>query len=416
MGAAMLAAAQLRGPDVFAPYLWWDFTKRHGLPPGATYSRTGTKYLWNPNTALYEPYGANVHAPDYNPLTGACRGFLSELSRTNLCTYSSGYNASAWSSSTTSTSKNSLIRGSSAFVATPANGSQSIYRNVVTVPSNSPYTLSWILEVDPAAAVADWAFGSQYGSTVRTRVMLNTTTGVTTLAVGSPVHYSATKLRSVGPNGGAVYALVVCDNYSSGETVQIFAYPRFGGTPTSSFILHHCQVTAGEHAGSPIVTGSGTVALGGDAMYIPSLPTWFNQAQHTLFASVERSQKGAAAANVILSVNDGSNAHRSYFACAPASYGFTVIYSNAAIANIASASAAGGTYKIAGSAKLDEFRAAVNGAALTEDTVGSPMPPITRISIGCDGSNVRNADGWVQAVGIAPVTRTNAELQALTAP
>lgn len=412
MGASMLSAAQLRGPDVFAPYLWWDFTQRHDLPPDSTYTRASTKYQWNPNTGLYEPYASNTYAPDYNPLTGAQRGFRSETAATNLLLWSADFSNAAWAVTNASkaSASGSLISAGTAQTITQTGAGGYVAQTVGTY-SGSTETVSVLVEQGSGAVVTRILMRNTTDSTDVGYVDLTWSTGGV-VASGSGTAFAASR-RTSGPNGGTCYLVALTGfTATAGKTRQVRVIPD---TTASNAVVyaHHAQLVAGTRVSSPIVTGAASAARQADVMSILTLPAWFNQAQYTMFAEVELEQAHTVYGGA-LGINDGTPSNRNWFRISPtvASYLVNTGGVNQVATSVTTTSV--GIGKLAASCVANSFMYARNGVAATADTSGS-MPTVSRVGIGSEEAGTQQLDGWIRRIGIAPVTQTTAQLQALTA-
>ena len=116
----------------------------------------------------------------------------------------------------------------------------------------------------------------------------------------------------------------------------------------------------------------------------------------------------------IISVNDGGSADRHMlYAIGGGSFAVLVTDGGVTQGAITYAGNATGITRLASSLQANRLDLAVNGGAGTPDT-SATMPTVNAIHIGHYGGALQ-LGGWVRRIGIAPITRTTAELQALTA-
>lgn len=412
MTMPMLAgASRLRPPAEFNGYLWWDFTKRHSLPPGFTYTRGSEKRQLNPFTGKYEAYGANTYAPDYDPLTGLCRGFRSETAATNLLLWSADFSNVTWNLSGSSKAPaNSMISGGIAqkLVSTL---SYSAFEQTVGTYSGSPETTYAIVESGSGLTNVRLRAYNLTDAIAVCEMRMEFSTGAVTLAAGAGTGI-AFPLRAVGPNGGKVYLLAITYTGTSGKARRI-AVMNGGTVNVGDLYVHHAQLVSGTSVSSPIVTGAATAARQADVMSMLTLPAWFDQTKYVMFAEVELEQ-AVAADGRILTLSDGTSANRDMlYATGSAQFNRLVTVASVTNASTSAAGNATGITRMASSLTTNQARHAVKGTATIEDSSVS-MPAVSQVHVG-HFTSVLQLDGWIRRIGIAPRTMTTAELQALTA-
>lgn len=421
--AHIAVSSRLRPPAAFNGYLWWDFTKRHSVPPGFTYTRNSVKYVWNPTLNQYVPLAANVYAPDYDPLTNACRGYLSESSQTNQITYSSAYVSSVGAQAvygcTYAAGGNPIINGAGCclFTLTGTVGGEA--QQTFGTFGGGKETYYAIVEQGTCtqATIAIFNITAAANSCSAT---LTFSTGVVTVGgtSGSGRTGGAILLLNAGPNGGKVYLLWAQVTETAGNTRAARVGSYATNQQNSTLYYHHRQYTSDSIIGSPIVTTSATVARAADVMQTSSLPAWYDNSKVTMLAKFERTQDVYTQIGfpcVPLNVSDGTanNIAQIRHKSASANTALTVTAGGVNQCAIDRSFTTGvGTY--AGSATANLFDGSLGGSAGTQDTNGT-LFTASKIEIGCDQATGYWANGWIQQIGIAPITQTSAQLNALTA-
>lgn len=405
-----LISPGVSAPAVFGGYFWHDF--RTGLlPTGYTYACTSVVRRWSPTGGQYIEVPANTYVPDYDPLTGANLGYLSEATATNLCLYSSDISNAAWIvvAATKGASAGSLIAGGTAQSITTSS-TNALVRQTVGTFTGASETFYAIVEQGAGSLMTSVSARDQTAAINVGTASLTWSTGAVVASFGGTAY--AKKLLDAGPNGGLVYLIAVTFTGTLGNSRDVRVLPYTSGSGTTVYV-HHAQLVTGTRVTPPIVTAGSTVNRAATILSLATLPSWFDQSKYTMFAEVSVRQAFDADSR-ILALNDGGSSNRDMLYAIGSSYFSRLVTSGGATQAATNVLGnATGVTRVASSLAANQARHAVKGTAAAEDTVVT-MPTVSAVHIGHYGSALQ-PNAHILRVGIAPVTQTTAQLQALTA-
>jgi len=202
MAAATLKSLTTWALDSTDPHLklLYDFEKDKSLTaarvssPDVTHSNTTTvQTFFNSSGVLTTVSEANEPRFDYNPVTGASLGLLSEQAATNLALHSEDFSHSAWaeSSNDATVSTNTTVAPDGTTTAdtledSDASNGDQLQQNFTVVDDTTTHTCSFFIKKDAITSRFPAIRMRYTGGTGLTRVVkLNTSTGETN-ADGTP--------------------------------------------------------------------------------------------------------------------------------------------------------------------------------------------------------------------------------------
>lgn len=400
-------------PAIFRGALWHDF-RTGRLPDGYTYSCNSVVRRWSPQQGQYIEVAANVFVPDYRTSNGENLGFLSEPTATNLVLYSSENNA-AWvgTNASKAAGTSSLIAGKTCFSIAQTDAAGYVVQTIGTYAGSGTETATAIIEQGANAVASRVVMWNATDGAAVAIAEVNWSAETASLISGTGAVY--VEWHPTGPNGGKVCRLGIAGYTSpAGSKARELRILPDATASNAVIYMHHAQLEAGTtRVSTPIVTLGASVNRAATILSISPLPAWFDQAQYTMFSDVfVRQVQDAFQAHLVLS--DGTAAKLASLRFSGTGQAQVLVNDTTAQATISVGSGLSGHQTLAASVKANEFRFACNGTAGSEDTSGS-LPEVSKINVGSSGAGSLQPNVHIKRFGIAPVTQTSAQLQALTA-
>lgn len=359
---------------------------------------------------------------DYDPITLAPRGFLTEDQRTNLALYSEQFDNAAWTKNNATVAANSAVSPSGTSTAdlvvsavgtaiTGANSSavtfvagshtQSVYIKAAT---NIRYIqLLWT----SGGVSADYAnFDLQTGT-----VTAGTYASASMTNVGNG-WYRIAMTSTLGAATGGMWPIAVPAASSARATTYV-------GNGTDSFLIWGAQLEAGAFATSYIPTVASTVTRASDTanITVANFSSWYNQPTGTFVID----SSSVAASSLILrqafAVSDGTANNFARVYSYDSRWGGSVTTGGVQQADLFMAA---GTYvqnvpaKFALALQNNNFAGVLNGGAPVTDVSGT-MPVVDRMSLGRFDASGQMFVGHIRSIRYYPARLNNAQLQTLTA-
>ena len=409
----------------YSPSLNVDFTVGQMLPAFITFTRASGGGRTNPS-GNYEIVAADEPRFDYDPITLAARGFLTEEQRTNLLTYSEQFDNAAWS------------KGGCAASATATSPyGTATARSVVEDSATSAHSLTQVKSITAGQTVSHskWVKASSGSRFVRLqfssdagvngcRWLFNPDTGASALAAaafgtGTVV---STKIEP-WPNGwyritltGTVDPAATSVSFGTFLQDQAATYTAtYTGNGASGVNIFGAQAEPGAFSSSYIPTTIAAATRAKDLPVTSTLTPWYNQAEGTWVLKWMMGHDSTSAS--ILSVDDGigDNLIRYRYSAGGGSCGPTVIVGTVAQASFSSSAqaTAGVVYKSAFRYKANGFAVSFSGGPVSTDASGT-IPTVTKVNFMSNWANGEQPSAWLQAATYYPAALPDAALMALS--
>jgi hypothetical protein len=392
------------------------------IPAGMNFARNSIATRFN-RKGLLETVPANTLRVDYDPITGARKGWLIEEARTNIVLNSSQLDNTGWTLSRVTVVPNAAMApdGTMSLDKVIPNGISGLHGAVPTpffsgVADNIGFSAQAVL-----AAAGYTKVLAQYRNKAGLfgGALFNLATGVAEF-VGDV----AGSGRMVPlPTGG--YRCEVSWNSGTGSALSGFGIEyyifdpagaaTFVGDGTSGVFMGQVQLEMGAAPSSYIPTTSAAVTRAADVLTMP-VGDWFNQAEGSVYLEgiappassgvtyTMQFSDGTNFANDIILVRDQFNRML-----------FQVNAGSVSQVNIpAGTLTPGQKFRLAIRWKKNDFAASLNGAAVVTDTVGDlPSTPITTMKLGLGLAGLNEA---TSRLVIFPRGLSNADLVAISSP
>ncbi|KAA5605407.1 hypothetical protein F1188_10915 [Roseospira marina] len=386
-------------------------------PSGLTIART------SPATRMtafgrVERVPADTLRHDYDPHTGAYRGWLIEAARRNALLYSESLTHGLWIARAASVRVADVPAPdglSAAFTLTETAGTaiHTLYQEDRSFTAGQTYALSvfarangrerlqLVLPSTAFGAVQSAVFdlttgtiGFVEGAAIPTLEALAdgwyrcaiTATAATTVTI-APVH-----LRLRDPGGSSTYA----------------------GDGTRGVLLWGVQLEAGSGATSYIATTSAPAARDADRMSLPLAGRAMNPNEGTMLVlGTVPAGQGATLATL----HDGtSDTHLALTRAADGTAGGTLVTGGATRAALTQGGVDGGAeIRITAAYAPGDLTLAANGSVPVTDPGGAPPSGLTTLGLGGTATGPTGGRVWVRQVGLFPRRLTDIDLQVITA-
>ena len=371
-------------------------------------------YSYNPVAA---PTSTAYYGPrfDYDPETLAPKGLLIEEQRTNLLTYSSEFENTAWTKTNATVSANVTIAPDGTLTADklePATtASTSIYQSVVIAASS--YTGSVYVKKGSGASDANrFYLRDSTTSTTLLQVAIDYDTLVITYVIGS----TGASVQNVG-NGWLRVSLTITSSLTIGNTLR-YGVCFVGNNETAGEFAYAwgAQLEAGAFPTSYIPTTSATVTRAADnaSMVGSNFSSWYNQSEGTIYSQWMLGGDNISAN--VYNINDTTSANyiRNRYNSAGTANDNAVTASNIVQQTLTATNqiALYAMYKNAMAYKQNDFVRSANGTLITGSTGNTPV--VSQMNIGASESSVNQLNGHIQAIKYYPTRLPNADLQRLT--
>jgi hypothetical protein len=406
-----------------------NFARAPGfVDPRALITRATTATFIGP-TGLLRTAPANAARFQYNPITLACRGYLSEPQRTNLILRSQEFDNASWSKVGVTVTANSLAAPDGTVTA------DTLAATVVSAYAAQSVTIT---------AGRGVVFSCYLKAGASTHAMLQLNDGTNLVLVWFNLA-AGTVGTQTGGSGTCLFSQAFCENMGRGwfrcsveVTTATVTSLACGITPCAadaadsangnSLYAWGAQAEAEQaqnSVSSYIPTVAATVTRNADNYVFPAVAPWFNDQAGTLVFDVVNLPTPAAYYGVAQplygGVGDNAFVDTIYINRVGAGTLRTNISGGGTLDRTGVSWAAGGSNKVAAAWALNDAAMVVNGGAAAVDTsVTLPNAAnLVRMSIGGAPWGALSA----QAVGACifrswqyyPSRLSNAEMQALTA-
>lgn len=352
---------------------------------------------------------------DYDPVTLAPRGLLSEEQRTNLLVRSEEFDNASWVKTRASITANA---------ATSPDGTVDADKLVEDTTASSTHTLA--INTTNSSAFYTYSIYAKAAerSIIRLRDSINNFDAYFDLSNGTTPSGSATS-RSITAAGNGWYRCVMTSNTA-------VTNPEFGvriatagpsdtytGDGTSGLFLWGAQLEAGAFATSYIPTVASQVTRTADSAAITgaNFSPWYNQSEGTFVVDYDVVST-AVTAKSALTTNDGTSNNINIVYVG--SSGLAVCETRSGGASqgqlFPSSVSANSPVKSAFAYKANDFAAAGAGGTAVTDNTGTVAGGQTELNIGYSRNyGGLQLCGHIRSIRYYPTRLTNAQLQALTA-
>ena len=369
--------------------------------------------------ALLTSLASGAFAIEYNPATGAVRGMPIEEQRTNLCLWNQQLDNAAWTKSGATVTANAAVAPTGnttadSLVEDTANTTHSASQNITTAASTT-YALSCFVEANGRNAYLRFDRTGDSGTNVIGTFDLTAGTVVSAVAAGS----ATVSQSGIEDWGGGLYRCWISGSIGANTDGRIRIFTLDGttvsylGNGSSGVYPWGVQFEAGSAASSYMgETTTAAITRLADSLTIGTLSPWFNAVNGTIYIEYEPSQVGGGVNRYAISINDGTTNN------------FIGLASNDATNNAAQRVAVGGTSvvtsalgaasaaitKAAGSYKVNNFAAAINGGSPVTDLAGA-VPTVDRVFLMGGGGFAMTA-GRLRQVTYYPAIKNTQTLTA----
>jgi hypothetical protein len=360
---------------------------------------------------------AAVYGPrfDHDPVTLACKGLLIEEGRTNSLLRSAEMTVSPWSgvgSSRNTTTQTAPDGGTSAIslIENTSSGDHIIFQNIAL--SSAAYAFS----VFAKANTRNWIFVDIFNSAATP----NSLGAYFNLSSGTIGNIDSGVTASIIDFGNGWYRCSVSATRAVSSAVVRLASANgtnsYIGNGTSGVFLWGAQLEAGSFPTSYIPTTTGSVVRSADVCNITGgdFNNFYNQSEGTLLLGADEfriginyptllgiSNSASAIANRISIVSYGSKTENAI----PFEF---VITSGGTVQYSAFSTSTPSNFKAALAYKLDDARAALNGALAAADAPPSVMP------IGANNLRIGGVGIYISSIRYYKKRLPNAKLAQLT--
>jgi hypothetical protein len=253
--------------------------------------------------------------------------------------------------------------------------------------------------------------------------------------IGSPAFFFDESTGSTYVTGSSIstsYLTSTWQRYSASYTLaggatvnRVNAGIRFSVTSGSAIDITLRiglpQLEQGAFATSVIPTSTATVTRAADVAQITgtNFSQFYNQSEGTLYIESTKTPIPVTTTTTFADLNDGTTNSRSRFwiwSGATSTLRFTPRASNVDQADLTVGTPIQNvSFKAAGSLKVNDFAAALNGGTVSTDGSGT-VPFVDRLSIGISGSATEHLGGTIKRLTYWPTRLGNTTLQQITTP
>jgi hypothetical protein len=377
-------------------------------------------YSYNPVAA---PTSTAYYGPrfDYDPVTLAPKGLLIEEQRTNLLTYSSELENTAWIKLNTTVSANTTTApdGTSAadtLIATTINAEHVIDESF-SVIAGTTYTMSGYVKAAGLTSIGlRFTNASLWPLDGSPQVSFNLVTKTMTVISGQPSAYTITEVNN-GWFRIAVSATCAVSGIAGARFQLVSGLSNvFLGDGSSGSYIWGAQLEAGAFPTSYIPTTSATVTRAADnaSMVGSNFSSWYNQNEGTF--NVNGDVVSNSGNRLYFDV--GANGAFGTTAYTVQTSTYVGLLPGAAPVNMTSTvNTTTLTNKIATAMQNNNSIVAVNASLGVVDAVCTMPASATTLTIGCSqfgGTFGNYLNGHIQSIKYYPTRLPNADLQRLT--
>jgi hypothetical protein len=344
------------------------------------------------------------------------RGLLVEASRTNLCLQSQTLDNASWSKNRCTSSADAVAAPDGTTTADKIieDGTATNTHGVsqaISFTSGTTYTYSVYLK----AAERTWGYIQLPATAFTTGIFayFNLSTGAVGTTGGSPT----TAVQQLA-NGWWRVSIQSAATVTTSGSVQVLLANGDGGVTysgdsASGAYVWGAQLEAAAGASSYIATTTASVTRAADVASIPLVLS----APYTLFARY-RLAVMTGAVRAVMQLDDGSAANRTLVYASStdiATYQVDSGSVNQAALTIGSAQTLNALEKTAGVTAANDVRAYLNNAAGTPDTSVTVPAASTTLRLAGNHAGTQSGFMYLEQIAVYPVSKSNAELSALTA-
>lgn len=380
--------------------------------PGSYFTRSTTATYWDNNGILRT---ADVDAPriDFDPMTRLRRGLLIEGAATNLYSRSEEINDSAWTKSAVTVAANAAVAPDGALTAdkvveTAANSQHYILRSITSTAVD--HSVSFFVK-----AAERWRGRIQLddGTTAWATADFDLVAKTGTVVAGAGASIAVQECGSgwfrvslTGTATNTTVRMVLRVSDSTGAT-------SYAGDGVSGYFVWGLQLETASMS-SYIPTAASTVGRGRDSCNIGT-GSWSTPTEFTVLAEFVTPLIPSAATNTVAALIDATENDISRIYLSGSSIRAAITAGGASQALLT-----GNTYvassvgRFALAAKVDDFAASYNGAAVITDTAGTMPAAPAGLMLGHFTTSSR-IEGHIRRVLVFPARISNTKLQALSA-
>ncbi len=368
-----------------------------------TVARTGTATRVN-ERGVMDVCSSNTPRMDYDPLTRACRGLMSEPVSRNLVLNSEDFSVgSAW------TANNSPTRRAAAYTFGTLKldllGDLS-----ATTAANYSQTIAFT-----GNAVKAISIFVKWSSTPGIFISLIDTTAVSDKlkcwisfplsgVPGSVTTAAGTLLRTEDWGGGLYRLLFATTSVTAANTNVLSIYPAEENNPsltgTGEAYFGGVQAEDTDFPTSYIPTTTTTVERGDEDFTEASVGSWLSPNQGTVVVSGTLNRVGAGSDSpALVSINDNTTSEeiQVYVTRSTGVPGFKVVDGGATQCDLTSGVVTERVpFTLAAAYQGSSFTVSVDGAAVVTDNSGT-LPTVTRWRLGGNGAGGNRVNGWIRS-------------------
>lgn len=390
-----------------------------------TCTRTGTATRVNAQ-GLLETVAANTLRLNYNPVTLACRGLLSEETRTNLALQSADISSAAWGNENVTVVGNQLAAPDGAVAMGSLTENVALGYHRIWLGSNQPRNANYAWSVFIKRKAGTHGIGLQLttGGANNLWQNFNIDTGT---AQGAPIVSGDAVFAEAGIEdwGNGIYRVWIAGKPSATDSangVSGYVYMMdgtwsnsFTGDGTSAVYAWGGQLEAGAFPTSYIPTGVAAVTRGVETVMANNISSFYLAAGGTLYTEIEANHPAAGQIECAAGfTNTGSVASRiNHLVNAAPNDEFSVVDTNTFQANLGGGVTItkGMIVRQASAFVANDFATSTNAGAVATDTAGT-IPTVTRLGLGCLApESPWPLNGHLRRVTYYPTRHSNADLQ-----
>ena len=410
------------------PSLLLDFANSEYVDPRITFTRASTATRIN-ERGLIEVVAANVPRIDFDPVTGACKGWLIEEQRTNYITNNTMQGVVVGSPGTTPTGWSGSGTGSGITRTVVATGVEDGI-SYVDVRFDGTPTVNNATFVFTAANAIAAASGQMWAISTYLRLVggsfANTTPALDILETDGTNGVGTNLITCVATSAPlATQRFVNVTTVDAAGVTHVQPRIRVGlttGQPVDFTLrIGMPQFEAGGFATSVIPTAGAAATRAADAasMTGTNFSEWYRQDEGTVVCEYSRSSDKGAGNQIPFMLSDGSGNNIIAITDSANGTGDRVLVTAGGVGqsnfNITNYTPNQRLVRAIGF-KQDSVATSLNGSAAVEDT-SALVPVVNQLSIGyAPYFNSSRINGHIRRIAYYPKRLANAELQALTAP
>ena len=406
------------------PTLTLDFARTKRLDPRITFTRASAGTYVDAEGVI-QTAPENVPRFDHDPLTGESLGLLVEEQRTNLVLQSEDFSSASWPLTNvqafgSGSAVNTAVAPDGAttadkIVETTSNSLHYVQQIITGATDGATYTLSVHAK---AAERSSIEILDAYALKGRTFNLSNGTSSPAQTGAGAPLAYSITYLGSgwyrcsisLAASGTSISHRISISNEST---------TFYTGDGTSGLYLWGAQLEPGAFPTSYIPTTTAAATRSADVASIEgaAFSSWYRQDEGTVFAEAASTSSlaldSSGAAIGVACFSDGTNSELIRFGA----LGASVIYIDGGTTQASLSSGtlvAASRFKIASSAKVNDFAFARDSGSVQSDTSGT-MPTLSQLELARSGVGSGLFTGAISRLTFWPQRLPSTTLESITA-